>query len=79
MLWVFVGLRGFLGIVWGFVGALEFVPCCETPKILGSEGLRDGQPPRIDNISQEFQTPFLLEACSAFFSLTIAVFFSVLH
>lgn len=54
MLWVFVGLRGFLGIVWGFVGALEFVPCCETPKVLGSEGLRDGQPPRTDNISLEF-------------------------
>lgn len=39
----------------------------KSPKIEAGEGLRDGHPPRIDNISLVFQTSFLQRACFFFF------------
>lgn len=63
---VFLDLEGFFlrHCVRAFVCAFAFVTCCEKPRDWSSEGLRDGQPPRIDNISLVFQTSFLMEARS---------------
>lgn len=52
-----------------FMGALAIVPYCEKLTDRGSEGLKDGLPPRIDNTSLVFQTLFLSDASSFCFVL----------